>query len=627
MAEVNLRKFVSEHYKSGVTAHDVLREAITNSIHANAKKIDIKLIYTSKPQATYIEEIFITDNGDGFTKDNLGYFNEICTTHKDKIGGKGVGRLSFLKFAHDVHIKSYTKDNEDIEFNYTYDFNLESITPKQINTGIIGTKDKSKTTISISNIIKPINIKIDKLIEDLYDDLQLILFLENQKNVAIDLNFTAEKTHEPNLKGIDKENKSFKGGDIKILSENSFILNNEQFNCYLFKKNYPAKGITATFCANQVGIEKTIISKNFDACKYSVFITSEYLDRSATIERKSLAIPEDGIQDLILNSIISPQIEINKKQLLIKTHNHCMAMVEKIAQTEIKKFQEKNLEKLKTYYPYINLKSLGTNTKLLDTKEMVKAYREQQKNKEDELIDKIKNKTPLKEIFADVSHLASDDLARYICHRSMVIDSLSNMPADKKEEEIHNAFIPKNSKGTNLYENNLWLLDDKFLSYSSVHSDENLTNIIKQVDIDFVSEDNQLERPDVAIFFAKDNNNNPNKLVIIEFKKFLADKYDKGKGLQQCRNYSNELVKKLPSVLEVFAFALVEIDDKFYEELKITKYKDIFSTSERILYNDFEIGKKYNIPMHQYVMPISALLTDAKSRNKLFEDILKRENF
>ena len=77
MARINLRKFILEHYKGGVTARDVIREVVTNSIDANATNI---------------------------TVDNLNYFDETCTSHKDLIGGKGVGRLSFLKYAKKVRI-------------------------------------------------------------------------------------------------------------------------------------------------------------------------------------------------------------------------------------------------------------------------------------------------------------------------------------------------------------------------------------------------------------------------------------------------------------------------------------------------------------------------------------------
>lgn len=110
MARINLRKFIAEHYKGGVTARDVVREAVTNSIHAGGTKISVDLRFSEKQtelldlpsERVVLESISIEDNGEGFTDDNINYFDEICTNHKDQIGGKGVGRLSFLKFSDSV---------------------------------------------------------------------------------------------------------------------------------------------------------------------------------------------------------------------------------------------------------------------------------------------------------------------------------------------------------------------------------------------------------------------------------------------------------------------------------------------------------------------------------------------
>jgi aspartate oxidase len=48
LARINLRKFIAEHYKGGVTARDVVREAVTNSIHAGGTKISVDLRFSEK---------------------------------------------------------------------------------------------------------------------------------------------------------------------------------------------------------------------------------------------------------------------------------------------------------------------------------------------------------------------------------------------------------------------------------------------------------------------------------------------------------------------------------------------------------------------------------------------------
>ncbi len=127
MARINLKKFIAEHYKGGVTARDVIREGVTNSIHAGADAITVDLWFDRQPGLfgdevrNVLEKLTIPDDGEGFTQDNLNYFDEICTGHKDDIGGKGVGRLAFLKYANRVEVRSQLA-SELVEFRYTPDF-------------------------------------------------------------------------------------------------------------------------------------------------------------------------------------------------------------------------------------------------------------------------------------------------------------------------------------------------------------------------------------------------------------------------------------------------------------------------------------------------------------------------
>ena len=180
MARINLRKFIAEHYKGGVTARDVIREAVTNSIHAGGTQITVDLLFSDKqaeifdqaPERVVLEGISITDDGEGFTADNLNYFDEICTSHKDQIGGKGVGRLSFLKYASTVKVQSQL-ENELVQFQYTPEFSPEDVTHSTIS----GSRD---TVIALSDLKEQINTQVKNLVMSLCDDLRLLVFLKHQ---------------------------------------------------------------------------------------------------------------------------------------------------------------------------------------------------------------------------------------------------------------------------------------------------------------------------------------------------------------------------------------------------------------------------------------------------------------
>jgi hypothetical protein len=157
MARINLKKFIAEHYKGGVTARDVIREGITNSIHAGANEISVDLWFEKQSDLfgdeirNVLDRITIADNGEGFTQGNLNYFDEICTGHKDDIGGKGVGRLAFLKYGNRVEVRSQLPAHL-VEFRYTPDFKPEDV-KRTASSG------KLETTITISELREKINTR------------------------------------------------------------------------------------------------------------------------------------------------------------------------------------------------------------------------------------------------------------------------------------------------------------------------------------------------------------------------------------------------------------------------------------------------------------------------------------
>lgn len=604
MARINLKKFIAEHYKGGVTARDVIREGITNSIHARANEISVDLWFERQSGLfgdevrNVLDQITISDNGEGFTEDNLNYFDEICTDHKDDIGGKGVGRLAFLKYANHVEVHSQLPAKL-VEFRYTPDFKLEDV--KQT-----ATRGKLETKITISKLKEKINTQVTKLVNSMCDDLRLLLFLKKQAGQTISITFTH------NSKQPFADTFVFSGEQIEALKTRSFEVRGETFDCYLFREEAPHKGIVAMLCADQLCVEEYQISKRFDICRYLISITSTYLNRSSNIERQKLEIPKTA-SDADLVSLIS------RDMLMPRIHEECLALINETAEGDIDAFKAANIEKLQKYYPFVTADSLNGDAVMLDADEIVRTYRAQQARREDQLVEDMVEGRKVN--FDDISHLASDDLARFIVHRALVIDSLAKMPRESREHVLHDMILKKHSDGNNIRENNVWLVDDKFLSYSSIYSDETLAKIVREVGIE--TESKQQRKPDVAAFFSKDSEGRPNKLVIIEFKKPGADIFDNNKALLQCRLYASELVDRIETVREVFAFSVVEIDDEFYKDMKRTGFKDVFSLSERVVYSDFAIGSDDDIPLHLYVMPAASLITDAKARNRVFEEVLR----
>lgn len=55
------------------------------------------------------------------------------------------------------------------------------------------------------------------------------------------------------------------------------------------------------------------------------------------------------------------------------------------------------------------------------------------------------------------------------------------MPRESTEDVLLAAILRRHGDGSDIRQNNVWLVDDKFLSYSNIYSDETLTRIVREV--------------------------------------------------------------------------------------------------------------------------------------------------
>lgn len=112
-----------------------LFEAIINSIHAiedasiSGGHIEIRLqrdlsLLPADPHHNYVPDvrnITITDNGIGFTKKNVESFRMVDTPHKADRGGKGLGRLTWLKAFDRVEVESVFEEDGEV-YRCAFDF-------------------------------------------------------------------------------------------------------------------------------------------------------------------------------------------------------------------------------------------------------------------------------------------------------------------------------------------------------------------------------------------------------------------------------------------------------------------------------------------------------------------------
>ena len=80
--------------------------------------------------------------------------------------------------------------------------------------------------------------------------------------------------------------------------------------------------------------------------------------------------------------------------------------------------------------------------------------------------------------------LSSRTLTEYILYREKIIGRMKAMTADNAEADIHNLIVPRfkefsqDTLSSEIYQNNAWLLDDKFMVFRTILSEKSMNVVI-----------------------------------------------------------------------------------------------------------------------------------------------------
>ncbi len=385
---------------------------------------------------------------------------------------------------------------------------------------------------------------------------------------------------------------------------------------------------------------------------------SDYLNKKAYNTRNGFAIPREKEGGIFDNQDISFQ-EIEEKLTSILEEEYA---------PHVKETQERSLNEVKEYI--LNnaprYKSLINNPEVLktippnlsdDKKEefLYKISYSARKAIEKSLKDFIDNKKiteesiqKIKKDIQDKTAFDVDSLADYMTRRKAIIDLFEKfLEADndgkyKLEEDIHNLIFPMGltNEEVNYESHNLWLLDERFLTYKFIGSDKSITSVSqkkssKEPDIICLQEKPKMF--DNPIGFGDKSNGELNSLVIFEFKRPGETAHQKNKG-----NYRWEFSDLIEPYFDEFLYSP---DKKNYKGRQVIvknetpKFGYIIVDVIPPLLETYNKGKGWkktpfgsfykmntDLNLHYEVMTFDKLLDYAKGRhmpffNKLFSNL------
>lgn len=623
-------------FKSKIDFLQPMIEAITNSLEAGAQNIWVKLYKEKKYQLPLDSNKFkissyeIKDDGNGFTEKDIDSFSTYMSEHKIKLGCKGVGRITWLKVFNKAEITSWTK-NKKISFVFDKNFSGQHSINREIYQG-----KQRGTLVNFSNITTQYyNDKEDHRADANFDEIlnhikevlfvKLYLLKSSSKTFNIFINDDLNNT-----KGIINHD------SLTSLLEHKFTIFDDNKNSFDFSiyyslfSNREKQKNTVCYCANGRVVEnvdnKKISIDSLPNNTSSLFlITSKFFDDHVNDERNEFDIAKNSLPLLR---------ELNWEKINLEVQNQ----IDNIILTNfphIKKHNNNIIKELINDYPHLTTYIKNDSSKIKNkTKILERAKKNYEKEKETIsanfkklLNENLLDSEEFNKSLQAITDMSARELAEYIMYRQQIILALQkfNKENEKYEEKFHNIFMKKRTesfaKEHETYDNNLWLFDDKFMTYVYASSDETIKKIAKSFG---ENRGTSARRPDIAIFFSKNESSNDIKDVIaIELKASGAKLDEKERSLFEITRNAQSIRDNINNIGRIWYYTITCFDDKFKKDLETQDYKPLFTNT----YKEDMYYKYFNyIDTHCYFLSFDAIIEDANARNNVFLDIIRKNS-
>jgi hypothetical protein len=605
--EVNIKQALKVFFSKS-SFEMIYFEAFANALDAGATDfyIDIK-------QGKELKELslVLTDNGIGFTDERFRKFGKLFDVEEEP-SHKGLGRLVYLCYFGKVHVESCFNNSVRRVFDFDESFKGTSQT---IHTGnedngtVLTMTEFLGTKLGRNDYIKPSYIK-NALLENFYMKFYKAKLVGKQLNVFIRLFVDGQIVSKETI-----TTDSMPSFSVKELTTQMDFFNSIDLYYYVREVEIKeTKVITALAIDDRSHRVEIIADENLPKGYEMIFLLiSESFQGNIDGTRQNLTISDNELT--IIKTIFRNGIsEVIKEQF-----------------PQINKNNEKRVTYLKQTFPhlcgYFDNNDIGysSQTDILK-KAQDKFFRDQKEILgAKELNDEQFNKS------LDLSARA---LTEYILFRQNVIKRMKGLGKNNKEEELHNLIAPKYAEFhgqnvvTDMYRNNVWVLDDKFMSYSTVLSEAEMSRVIDVLTEGEVrNKDN--DRPDITLFFSGDPNDVSKKVdvVVVELKRL-------GLSVEQNSIVEIQLDTRTRRLAEYYGkriqrmwfYGIVDFDDQYEMHLRDNYFNPLFSNGKIYFRSkpvSLDLTSSQSVIQNAYILDFSAMVEDANSRNSTFLKILQ----
>ena len=642
-----------------------LYEAIVNSIHAIEERrniegssfhayITIEIVRNDQmiiecPGIDHsINDVIgfnIIDNGVGLDENNMRSFLQSDSTYKASMGGKGVGRFSWLKTFRKADVESIFLDNDSTPVKRKFEFSLENQNIDDTLVEFNEYKD-NRTEIKLIDYKNEYKRNVNKQAGTIATKIMqhCVIYLmapDCPKITVVDVadgnKISINELFERNIKKSD--------------NITAFTIQDTSFDLLSIEMKDAAIGGSKLYlCANsrvvrEIPLEKRIVDLDKNLFRNQGFyyigvVSGIVLDECVSTSRTSFDLPEEsGEGEISIQDIVDAAAE-----KIEDTLSDYLEEVRTKKDERIRRYITNDAPQYRHLLKYMPDRVKEIRPSLSETKldeELYRLRRDfelQLRTDNKNLMERMKNDLVLSEDYQDefrnqvarISDANKSVLAEYVAHRRIILEFLkqgiqrNDDGKYSRESYIHNLIYPMRRTSDELgYEaHNLWLIDER-LSYCEYISS----------DIPF-SNDNKEGRPDIMMLdhpVAVSDESNTGRayesIVIFELKKPLRDDYTPTENpIQQMLGYVDKLstnkVKDKQGRFIIVGpstqFYLYAVCDITPNLRKVADDRDFVETPDGLGYYRYHDRKR----AYMEILSYDKIIQDAMKRNRILFDKL-----
>jgi hypothetical protein len=604
----------AEHFFPNPAFPQIYLEAVTNALDAGATEIiiDIDIRSFSEPETIKLK---IWDNGVGFTDENFTRFQKLLKP-RDAMH-KGLGRLVYLRYFRQVDVLSrFNSKIRTFSFSSSYDWNPETTEVAD---------DNSKETTLVFRFFKNQKFKA-------YDDLRPKAIKQRLIIELLPRLFDAQQAGQE-VKISIRLNTEVGNSERDFMNDAQIItldqlpkLEEEKISCaaidllqditmaYTVNSGFGLDTIITIACVDGRTIDLGLIPPGSLPNNHSAIFLfySSFFEGKADPARQRLAIDDPSIERALFREL--------RKKVAAKVSELIPAIEEKNGVTKVE-FERKFPHLL----GYFEEETVG----LIQREEAIEIAQRRFFKDQKEILD---SDTLDDDKFEKSMDVSSRTLTEYILYRNLIIRKLRELGENDEEAVIHSLIVPrfKTFRGSEfmrgVYSNNAWLLDDKFMTFTTILSEAQMDKVIAEITLsDDVETD--LGRPDISMIFSSDPATNQKvDVVVVELKKKTDNEKENLYAVTQLLQRAEKLALSCPNIQRIWYYAVVQINESLGRRLKQQHWSPLYSKGQ-VFYQEFQTERADGeiVPTPAFVLSFDAVIEDAEARNSTFLKILRED--